>query len=517
MSTVAQAKDDKVSMEQQEADGLAVCAREGWDVADVIRIPGYSRSFYTLAELVDAATADGELGPAKLQAHINARDFDVLVARSTNRFGREQSINAEVIGKIIRVCGARIYSQMDGMIDRQNYRAYIAITGYRDASEIDELVKKRAMGIRRRVSRGLPPSGRVPFSHRLVRNPTTGKDERVEVRAELRPLFRDVAELLLDGVAYDQLSKELYDRFGYVGDNGKPYPYTKFNHVLFSAPFWGHQVIRWKSKVVAWASGVWIFDPSVAPPDGVEMFYDTHEPMYTGELADQVKAELIRRTEVHNGPALHIGVKVLSGLCFCNACGWRSVYNYRVNRYGTLYKYLRCNNASRPRLGVDLCPHKGQLREDVVLAWLGEEIQRWLNAGRVVPQLAPQDDADTQALHELRARAVQLDARLGHLVGELALADEDLKPFFRRDMRATNDELNRVKEQAAALEARLNRQRRVSASQDDALERIRTVGLPAFFALDAAHINRELRALLGPYRIALQGKEVIGLVNSADF
>lgn len=116
VSTVAQAKDDKVSMQQQEADGLAVCAREGWDVADVIRIPGYSRSFYTLAELVDAATADGELGPAKLQAHINARDFDVLVARSTNRFGREQSINAAGLTAFFALDAAHVNRELRALL-----------------------------------------------------------------------------------------------------------------------------------------------------------------------------------------------------------------------------------------------------------------------------------------------------------------------------------------------------------------------------------------------------------------
>lgn len=517
VSTVAQAKDDKVSMEQQEADGLAICEREAWDVLDIVRIPGYSRSFYTLAELVDAATADGEFGPAKLQAHIQARDFDVLVARSTNRFGREQSINAEVIGKIIKTCGARIYSVMDGMIDRQNYRAYIAITGYRDASEIDELVKKRRMGIRRRLERGLPPTGRVPFSHRLVRDPVTGKAARVEVRQELRPLFYDVAELLFDDVAYDQIPKELYERYGYVAENGKPYPYTKFYHVLFNALFWGNQLIRWKDKSKVWDAGPWMFDPSTPLPDGVEMFWNTHEPMYTGELGERVKAELIRRRDVSNKAALRIGIKPLAGLALCNHCGWRETYNYRHGKNGTVYKYLRCNNASRERLGVDLCPHKGQLREHVVIEWLTDEIQRALDSGEVTFRSAADPDPDAQAVKHLREHATQLDMKIGRLVGELAVADDDLKVYFRRELRSLNDELQRTKEQSASLEARLNRQRRISSSQSEALERIRAVGLPTFWDMDAGYVNRELRALLGPYRILLQGKEIIGLRDTSTF
>ena len=519
VSTPEQAKDDKVSMEQQEADALAFAESRNWDVVDTIRIPGYSRSFYTLAELVDAANRDGEYGPAKLQSHIHDHDFDVMWARSTNRFGREQSINAEVIGKIVRECGAVIYSQRDGFIDAKNYRAYIAITGFRDASEVDELVQKRAIGIDNRARRGMPISGNPPLSHRLVRDPVTGKGVRLEVREELRPLWRDVAALLFENVSYEQLELELYSRWGYRTESGLPYRHLRIYRTLMNPVFWGNNVIRRQNKGSRYIYGIWAFDPAIPAPPQVDLFWNTHDAVYAGDLAADVQAELRRRTELHNGSESRGGTRRFSGLVICADCDFRFVYHATRATSGKLHYYLRCNNRRRllpPEFGGRNCENLAYIKEATAQRWMHNRLEEWIASGAVTYQPRPATDDSARQIAALKEARSRLDKRYNGLMMELADADEDMRADFRRQARATKDELIRVGEQLAGFEAQALREHRQSQSQVSVLREIREMGLPAFWGQDDLMINRMLKRLLDTVKLVAKDGEVVGFYDSDD-
>lgn len=501
-------------MEQQETDALAFSDARGWDVVDIVRIPGYSRSFYTLAELVEAANRDGEYGPARLQAHIQDRDFDVLWARSTNRFGREQSINAEVIGKIVRECGAMIYSQRDGFIDARNYRAYIAITGFRDASEVDELVQKRAVGIEGRARRGMPISGNPPLSHRLIRDPATGKGIRMEVRDDLLPMWRDVAALLFENVSYDRLEYELYTRWGYCDERGQPYKHLRIYRTLMNPIFWGNNVIRHENRGSRYIYGIWAFDPAVSAPSHVELFWNTHEPVYQDELAKAVQAELRRRTELQSGSESRGGTRRFSGLVICDDCDYRFVYHATRSTRRTHY-YLRCNNRQRltPLFGRRDCTNDGYLKEGDVQRWLEKRLLGWLKSDRVSFQQKPAARSDEAQMKSLREAKARLERRYGGLMIELAEADDDMRADFRRQARATKDELNRAVEQLAALEAHAQRARRQSQDQANVLREIREMGLLAFWEQDDLVINRMLKRLLDGVKLVASNGKIVGFYD----
>lgn len=518
VSTPEQARDDKESMASQERDLLAIAARENWDVIDIIRIPGFSRRYFTLRELVEAANAAGEPGPAQLEKHLADCDFDVMAVRSTNRFGREQSLNAEIIGRVVRGCGARIYSQMDGMIDAQNFRPMTAITGYRDAGQIDELVQKRQMGIVGLAKKGLPSSSRPPMSHRLVRDAKTGKADHLELREELLPMWVQVAELLIEGIAFGKLEQAMFLRFGYH-QNGKPYNVGKLRRTLLNPVFWGNSVIRWfHKKQTSYPAGVWAFDESVPAPAGVDMFYDTHQPVYTGELAEAVKAELRRREEVFN--RFSGGkTKRFAGVVYCETCGWSYVYRQRLSRNRQhYYYYLRCNRYLKGATHMQYsCVQKTALTQATVQRWLNEKLEGWLASGGVTISTAntPQEDS-AQKLSDLAASIKRLERRRENLIDELGDSDETTRQAIRKRIHAANEEIERQQQAALKLQAIVRRTERHTYDQQTALAHIRTVGLEAFWQESDLAINQWIKRILGSTRLVASDGKIIGFLDLND-
>lgn len=508
VSSKQQAREDKVSLPQQEADGLAHAEGEGWEVVEVIRIPGFSRRFYTLAELVEHASARGVQGPARLHQHMQDKDFDVLWVRSTNRFGREQSINAEVINRVIQECQARIYSQLDGWIDKANRRAMAAITGYRDSSEIDELLKKRADAIVAQAKRGIPVSTRVPFSHRIVRNPDNGRAIRVDVREELRPLFNDLATLLLEGVSYNNLAAQLFLRFGHTTPDGKPYFPQRIARLPWNPIFWGNNAIRWQhNHQQRYERGLYMLENTTPAPEAVSVFYGVCTPVYTGALAEQVKAELRRRTERFGVPKQHTGR--FTALVICDGCGNRMTYMRLPRSNGVVYTYLVCPIHGRKTLGYPPCPQPGHIPEHKLLAWLETHLNDWLHSGRVDLLPSPKPESHEQA-RQLEDAKTRLQRRLETLIAELSDVEADLKEDFRRQIRHVKDELLRCEAQLNSLRRRERQAASAHAQQQSALHEVTAKTLERFWQQEPLPINQLLRRLLAGAKIVVQKHDAIG-------
>lgn len=512
VSTAEQA--EKESIESQRNNGLAYADTVGGHIIDIVEIPGYSRRFYTLRELVEAAARDDFHGPARLEEHIVNKTFDIMWVQVTNRFNREQSLNAEIIARVIRECRARIYSASDGMIDESNFRAFIAITGYRDSTEIDELVRRRKMGILGVARKGLPVSNRVAMSHRLIRNPDTGKADHLELRNELIPMWRNLATLILEGVAYQLLETEMFNRWGY-GKNGKPYNAGKFHQLLLRPGFWGNNVVRWKRHAKAHLIGVWAFDRGIKPPAGVELFWDTHEPALTGDLAEAVQSELKRRTEVYNTYNTTVErTKQFAGLIYCDECWWRYSYNYTRNPQGRMYYYLRCNNAPRKVYGA--CSQKKQLKESEVKRWINEKLEDWVESGHVVIDETPERDGRSDELKETLDALRILERRRDNLIDELGDSDDSMRTAIRQRIGAINEQVTVLKSKSADLQQDIIRVRSYTRSQQIGLQQLRDIGLPAFWEQDWLTINRALKQIFGPSRLYARDGEIKGFFSLED-
>jgi DNA invertase Pin-like site-specific DNA recombinase len=231
----------------------------------------------------------------RLIKHWQAEDFDVLVCRELERLGRTQTMIALMVEQTIAV-GARVYSLADGWIDNSNQRGIIAISGYKAASDIDRLVKGRKKAMAERARRGLPTGPAAILSHRIVRD-EYGKAIKMVVDESKQTLIRDAAVLLLQGVSWSAIERELYERYGHVDKNGKPYAHLRF-YGLFNHPaFWGHSAQHFRDYRYPNGSktDMWTFDASYPVPEGVIIHRNTHEPALSGKLAHMVQEELRRR------------------------------------------------------------------------------------------------------------------------------------------------------------------------------------------------------------------------------
>ena len=114
VSSRAQNEPDKISLPQQESDSRELAQKNGWQVIDVMRVPGHSRRYIDFHKLAADASQSGIDAFQKLEAHWDAQDFDVMVVLDGNRFARTQALHAYIVERTIKI-GARIYSLM-GMV-----------------------------------------------------------------------------------------------------------------------------------------------------------------------------------------------------------------------------------------------------------------------------------------------------------------------------------------------------------------------------------------------------------------
>lgn len=493
VSSGTQASDDKQSLPEQDHRLREIAEANNWKVVDVITVPGHSRVYYNYREFAEAALDEGIPAPFRMFEHWKKKDFDVFACASGDRFGREQSIFAEVVGRTIDT-GAVVYTMRDGEINQNNKRMFVSMAGYQASVEIDELRRRYKFGMNRRAEEGKPVSSRVLFSHRVVRD-QLGHAQTMIVRDELRPLFSHIATLLLDRTPWYALEKELFEQYGYVAENGKPYPNRFFYPVIYSPVFWGHNGRNFANRRVTDARRIsaWIFDDKEPCPEGVLMFYHTHEPVYTDELAEQVKAELRRRMTLR-GAARTDSPYPLSGLFECAECGHKMAWtlgsgNYRAARCNVAYGLLgRTNDTCTQRKHMTEAYAINYLKRTLKLLSSAEDPIAFLNQLSDVKNIPDETPMLKKQLEELEEEGrVLLQLRLKTRQSVDKLFEEQWDLLGKRV---------EIVEERLVLAQRAKPTVAEIADQRDAIEEMRVRG-ETFWELPPGRINQVLRRALG--------------------
>ena len=243
VSSGRQAEDDKESLPEQKRRLLEVSSVNMWDVVDVVLVPGHSRVYYNYREFAEAALEEKIDGPMRMFDHWNRKDFDMFTCVDGSRFGREQSIFAEVVARTIDA-GAQLFTLKDGFINASNRRMYVSMAGYSSASEIDELKRRRAFGMRGRAEKGLRVSSRTLFGMREIRD-EKGRAIREERDPALQYIFDRVAQELLAGTSWNSLEDSLYNNYQITNPRtGRPFVHGFFRSIMASPTFWGHTAMH---------------------------------------------------------------------------------------------------------------------------------------------------------------------------------------------------------------------------------------------------------------------------------
>ncbi|GAB4523302.1 MAG: hypothetical protein OHK0046_36820 [Anaerolineae bacterium] len=513
VSSRAQNEPDKISLPQQEADACALAEGNGWQVVDILRVPGHSRRYVDFHELASDAAKQGVDAFHRLQRHWEARDFDVMVVRDGDRFARTQALHAYVVERTINI-KARIYSLQDGWIDETNYRMFIAMSGYKAAGDIDRLVKARDKSMTARAERGLPTSSRVPMSHKVVRDQTTGRALRLEVNEDKRRLWNDLAEVILDGVGWFNIEDELFNRYGHVKDDGERY-YPGFLYRLVMKPiFWGHMA-RYHASAGSqngYKYGGWAYDESIPMPEGAIVFRNTHEPVWTGDLAERVKAEIRRRSEIMRGSTNSDHTHMFSGLGVCAECG--SFWSTQVKKAKS-YRGLACPAAKSRSSALPDCSNKRIMNEKRLIALVNGYLRQMLERNSTDVFNAPETEyGNIQLRIEALCReieALQLEAR--NLIREQTKAGAELQSIYQEELAQINTRLKNMKVTRDTLQTRALQSEQLTTVQQITLDELAELSLEAFWNQESRYINQILHRLMGKKRFLLLDGEIIGVAE----
>jgi DNA invertase Pin-like site-specific DNA recombinase len=497
VSTARQAADDRASLPEQERVLRETAEAQGWHVADVIRIPGVSRGHYTYAEFAAAANQVGVTDAARMFDHWRARDFDVLAAVTFSRLGREQSILNEVIRRTIDV-GARVYAVQGGWVTDENADPMGAIEGLLVATERREIRRRHRFGTQARFDKG-QPYARPPAPYLEIRN-LSGKLERIEVREDWRRLFDDIHQLVVErrvGLRYVEVE---------LAKLGHPLlPEKTVSEWLRNPVIWGHTARGDKHarRLRDWA---WVYDARHPLPEGVQILRHTHPPVWTGEQAESLQAELLRRQRAAPRRRQPDRTYRFSGLIICARCGRTMTYNVVPGRNGARYRTLACAGRKQPARRCDQpirMEHQcaGDIRQFLA------DVFAAADALTLFEQPADARESQAARAEQLRAEIAQVEAQIDTLIDKQASAPANLSGRYDAKLRECATRLE-------ALEAERTRVTAVtekSAHRARAAADLRATGLDAFWALPEPEQNQLLHRLMDGARFVWESGHIVGL------
>lgn len=497
VSSAVQADDDRESIPTQIAENEAAAQKLGLALADTLVVPGHSRRYLDFHELAEDARAKGIDAFDKLLNHIRAKDFDVLLCRDGDRFARSQALHAFIVESVIEA-GARIYSLADGWIDKTNYRMFIAMGGYRSAGDIDKLVARRDMGMRGRIKRGLP-SNRLIDCYLPVRDERTGEMLGIVPDPALHQLFVDVATLLLDGVPYTELGVKLYTEYHHVNKKGAPLWGRAIARYLYSPTFWGHSAYRHRVNRTYGKSSRWVYDDTEPVPEGVVLTRNTHEPIYTGELGERVKAELRRREDMV-GKRVPRGPYPMTGLIYCGECGRRMTVH---SNYHGKHVYA-CTMAYSKEVYKGVCSNRKLIKESEALELVRELLLAAIDPNTDVFPLLNKQAASR--LNSLRDELTTLRSQLDTMVAEqVTLKSTVARQAYAQQIDNIAARIEVVEGQLFDTDAAERSAMRATIERDKLLKWIAAHGVDALLSDEAHKINQVLRVVLT--NVQIRGKE----------
>lgn len=507
VSSGQQADEEKDSLPEQERRLREISSERDWQIVDMITVPGHSRVYYNYPEFAAAALQEDISGPARMLEHWARRDFDIFACIAGDRFGRAASIFNEVVERTYDA-GAQVFTMRDGLIERGNEGTWAVMASYAASSEVKELRRRHIFGMNKRAEKGLPVSPRIVFSHKVVRD-EIGRAQKIAVKDEYRQLFADVAKVLLDRTPWYAVERVLYERYGHVAANGKPYHTTFFYRILNSPVFWGNNARYYADGRSEHSRqiGGWMFDSGDPAPEGVLIYYNTHEPMYSDDLATSVKAELRRRLEL-SGSSRPNSIYAFSRLLECRACGhgmsWLTGRNNlrraRCNvAYGLLPRWQRA------------CSERRHISERYAVEYMKTLIALVVEA------------ADVSALLSTLAEVQAPVDETPMLIKEIETLEEQGRVLIQKQMTARgstsklyDEQMDILGERIELLTARLQAAQHRQPTpfdlhdQRSAVDDMRALGA-RFWELPPGEINQYLHRALRGHKLLVTAGKITGL------
>jgi DNA invertase Pin-like site-specific DNA recombinase len=479
---------------------------------DVMLVPGHSRRYVDIHKLAVDAAREGIDAFHRLLAHFDARDFDVLVVRDGDRFARTQSLHAYVVESTINV-GARIFSLIDGWVEERNYRMWISMSGYKAAGAVDNLVQARKIAMDNLAKRGLPTSSVVLMSHYVARD-EKGRATGLKLDESKRQLWSDLAELVLEGIPWREIEIELFRRYGHANHLGEPFHRGKFNKVVNTPTFWGHSARFHRSNHKGekkWKIGEWVYEPGHPIPEGVAIYYDTHESVWVGDIVPRIKAELARRRSVVRGKSVPDKTYKFSGLFLCSECG----YTLAVARKNG-YAGIRCVSKYLTSSTRTTCDSTRHLPETRAREYISQRLQEMLAAGTPEAFTASDPNEKKEVFERLRIgerEILSLESQISVLILKEASADPEIRDLYVAEIAKATLRLKALRAQLRTLQEK-HLSLDTSAIQRHTFDELATMTIDFFWTQEDRRINQMLHRLMGNKRFVVQEGQIIGVAEA---
>ena len=513
VSSEEQAKADKLSLDEQLAQNRAWADANNVDIIREFVWDGYSRWEADIVTALEDFAAHKRYQYHELRAMWQAKAFDVLICHEQARLGRSFTLQSWVIENVIR-SGASIYRIIGGWIGRTDYAMNIAMGGFSNTTNIESFVAKTQATKDANIQNGIMAQGRVPISHKYIFD-DRGKKVQIVVNEKYRQMFLDMATLFLEGVSLEMIEVLAKERYGHMRSNGKPHYLKMYYRFLHNPTFWGHTARGYNTKEGSkFSEAQWTYDDTVPPPDYAKIARNTHEPMYTGALAEAVKAELDRRHEIQ-GQKRPDRTYRFSGLLVCADCDSQ----YRVTLGA---KYVRKDGGYSQYVGMQ-CQRaaKGecQNRQSISFVFLQKYFDAMLRAHIQHNQMTlltlENNVIDTSPLEAEHAR---LSKEIDYLIeSEINAPNADVRARYKAQVAVRTEQvttLERRIREAQEANTRSETQRRQSAYT---MSELQSMTLEQFWAQSDTAINQFLHRVVGRRRFIARGKEIIDLKERQRF
>ena len=473
VSTGRQADND-LSIPDQRRQAKGYCATRGWEiVADFVE-PGVTATDDRRPEfqrMIDAATTKP---PA----------FDVILVHSFSRFFRDQ-FQLEFYVRRLAKNGVRLVSITQELGDDPMSNMIRQIMALFDEYQSKENAKHTLRAMKENARQGFWNGSLPPIGYRIV-EAAEQHGHRTKKTLEIDPVQAETVRMIFrlaregDGTSGPMGVKNITKHLNGAGirtrDGGRwglgavHKVLTRTTYVgrhRFNATFWKTRERKPETEVVEMA----------APP------------IVEAAEFEAVQALLKSRSPALTAPRVVSGPTLLTGICFCSACG--KAMTLRTGKGGR-YRYYTCS--TKARQGETGCKGRTVPMEKLDTLVADHIERRLLQSSRLEEILSSvldrrEERAERRTAHiaALRKRAAEADAKLKRLYDAIENGVADLADPMLKDRIA---ELKAMRDQARADAERA----------EGALDRLGPAITPAALKTFARTARRRMRTESGGYR-----------------
>jgi site-specific DNA recombinase len=473
VSTGRQADND-LSIPDQCRQAKAYCQSRGWEiVADYIE-PGVSAKDDRRPEfqrMIDAATTKP---PA----------FDIIVVHSFSRFFRDQ-FQLEFYVRRFAKNGVRLVSITQELGDDPMSNMIRQIMALFDEYQSRENTKHTLRAMKENARQGFWNGALPPIGYRIV-EAAEQRGHRVKKTLEIDPIQAETVRLIFrlaregNGISGPMGVKSITKHLNEAGirtrDGGR-WGIGAVHKVLTRTTYIGHH--RFNTKL-------WKTRERKPEAEVVEMAVP---PIIDAGEFEVVQALLKTRSPALTAPRIVSGPTLLTGICFCAACG--KAMTLRTGKGGR-YRYYTCS--TKARQGEAGCMGR-TVPMDKLDSLVADHIERRLlqpaRLERILSSVLDRrkERAERRTAHiaELRKRAAEADAKLKRLYDAIENGIADLADPMLKDRVA---ELKAIRDQARADAERA----------EDAIERLGPSVTPQALKTFARQARRRMRTESDGYR-----------------